>query len=460
MSSILCQIHPVSVSNPSQTIVVSRSLFREWNCRTRQTIQISVGNKSMNVRVIEGKSEDATILLPRPISRQLCIPHFGEVRATYNNRELRIGPVLAILTTGASNSPASPFGDRSNLFRHFLTAGQDNKPFFYVFTPNMVNWRQRTVQGWFIRKDESGQNRWFRHIAPLPDVIYERVPNRRAEALPHVEECRLRLQTLGNCKMFNQGFFNKWSVHEKLFTHELVSENIPETVHDLDEHSIRDLIERHKMVYLKPTGGSLGLGILRITRDPKNGYYCRFRNNEKNILRHYNSLEALLVNHFGPELAPLRRYLVQQGIRLVKYKDRPVDFRVHLHKDKTGQWKVIGIGAKVAGAGCVTTHGRTGGSIIAVSELLSLAFPGQETEIEEKIAETSIRIALAMESTMPGPLGELGLDIGVDHHHKVWLFEVNSKPGRHIFHHPTLHQAGQKSARCITEYGLKLAQFI
>ncbi|SDW97725.1 YheC/D like ATP-grasp [Marininema mesophilum] len=459
MSSILCQIHSVSFSTPSQAIIVSRNLLREWRCR-KKSIKISVGNKSLTVRTIEGKYEEPTILLPRLICRKLCIPRFGEVRASYTNRELRLGPVLAILTTGATNSPFSPFSDRTSLFRQFLTAGHENKPFFYVFTPNMVNWRQGTVQGWFYQQDEMGNYRWSRHLAPLPDVIYERVPNRTAEALPHVEECRERLRNLTHCKMFNQGFFNKWSVHEKLFTHELVSENIPETIHYLDEVSIRDMIDRHKMVYLKPTGGSLGMGILRITRDPQNGYYCRFRNGERNVLQHYQSLDNLLYNHFGTELTSLRRYLVQQGIRLVKYNGRPVDFRVHLHKDKTGQWKVIGIGAKVAGAGCVTTHGRTGGSIIAVSELLTMSFPGRETEIEEKISETSIRIANAMESTTPGPLGELGLDIGVDHHQKVWLFEVNSKPGRHIFNHPTLHHAGHVSARCITEYGLNLAQFV
>lgn len=52
------------------------------------------------------------------------------------------------------------------------------------------------------------------------------------------------------------------------------------------------------------------------------------------------------------------------------------------------------------------------------------------------------------------------MDMGLDTNHHVWLFEVNAKPGRHIFYHPYLRAAGRESARYITEYSLKLADFI
>lgn len=79
--------------------------------------------------------------------------------------------------------------------------------------------------------------------------------------------------------------------------------------------------------------------------------------------------------------------------------------------------------------------------------------------MENRIKETSIRICNALEGHVKGPLGELGLDIGVDYQQKVWLFEANSKPGRHIFLHPSLWDAGKQSAHYITDYSLKLAKF-
>ena len=220
------------------------------------------------------------------------------------------------------------------------------------------------------------------------------------------------------------------------------------------------MIDKYGMIYLKPSGGSLGLGIFRITRDPDGGYYCRFRNGDKNILHRFRSLEKLIRYAFGNQKSRIHRYLVQQGIRLIKYQGRPVDFRVHMHKDRTGEWQIVGIGAKAAGPGSVTTHVRTGGSLLSASELLYKVFGMDGPRVEAYIRNAAIRIAKTLERQVNGPLGELGMDIGVDRNRRVWLFEVNSKPGRHIFHHPSLRQAGWRSAKCITEYSLKLANFL
>ena len=78
-------------------------------------------------------------------------------------------------------------------------------------------------------------------------------------------------------------------------------------------------------------------------------------------------LRKMIQHLFGKQPSSFHRYLVQQGIRLIRYKGRPVDFRVHMNKDRNGKWKVVGIGAKAAGSGSITTHVRTGGSL----------FPGQ-----------------------------------------------------------------------------------
>lgn len=455
MSSIVCRIHPLP---PGKAIWLSQTLMREWGCQQGQSIKIRIGGKSLITRVLGIRRRQRDILLPRSLAVQLSLPWFGETRAVFRNKELRLGPVLGILTTGFTGSSSMPFGARSALFRQFLLASKEDRTFFYVFTPEMIDWNNQVVSGWFHRKDAAGTYRWIRKSAPLPDVVYERIPNRKAEAQAPVQVCRSRLETLG-LPIFNQGFFNKWEVHEALYNHPLTPDCIPETHRSPSIQTIRAMLERHQMVYLKPSGGSLGLGIFRITRNPQGGYYCRFRNGDRNILRRFQSLPPLMTQIFGRQMTRIPRYLVQQGIPLIKHEDRPVDFRVHMHKDRSGKWGVVGIGAKVAGLGSVTTHGRSGGSLFPASQLLKWTFPGKGADMENRIKETSIRICNALEAQVAGPLGELGLDIGVDRNQKVWLFEANAKPGRHIFQHPSLRDAGRKSAHCITEYGMKLAHF-
>ncbi|MBN2908971.1 YheC/YheD family protein [Polycladomyces sp. WAk] len=459
MSSIICRILPLS-NAPTEAVILTQPLMEKWGCNNGQSVKISLGNKMLITRVISIRRRAPIIYLPVATARQLSIPYFGEVRVTFQNRCIKLGPVLAILTTGFTGSITSPFGSRTQLFRNFLVAGQDEKPYFYVFTPEMIDWQRGVINGWFLRKDKSGHYHWERLTSPFPDVIYERVPNRKSESLPHVQQCLNRLKSLTDCRVFNQGFFNKWSIHELLHNHPLTAPFIPESALCPSINQIQEMLNRHQMVYLKPSGGSLGLGIFRITRHPTSGYYCRFREGDKNILHRFHSLDKLIQYYFGKQLHRFERYLVQQGIRLIKYEGRPVDFRVHMHKDKSGQWQVVGIGTKVAGFGSVTTHVRTGGQLLSTSTLMQKIFGDEEQYVKEAIHEASIRIAQVLEEQIDGPLGELGLDIGVDRNHQVWLFEVNAKPGRHIFLHPDLRDAGRKSARYITEYSLRLANFV
>lgn len=459
MSSIVCRVHRLA-SPLTKAIILTQPLMERWGCQNGQSIKISLGNKVLITRVAGISRRNMAIYIPASIARQLAIPFFGETRASFRNRQLHLGPVIGILTTGYTGSPTLPFGMRSHLFRHFLLAGQADKPYFYVFTPEMVDWQQGNISGWFYRRSPSGTYHWTRHTVALPDVVYERVPNRKAEALPQVKECRNRLQTVTGSQIFNQGFFNKWSIHELLANHPLVGQYIPETALYPSVENIQSMTERHQIVYLKPSGGSLGLGIFRITRHPMGGYFCRFRNGEKNVLRRFHSLNKMIQHLFKKQPSRFHHYLVQQGIRLIRYKGRPVDFRVHMHKNRQGAWKVAGIGAKAAGFGSITTHIRTGGSLFSASALLQSIFGANHQSVKTRIESVSIQIAKALEEKTSGPLGELGMDIGVDKEGEIWLFEVNSKPGRHIFHHPDLREAGRRSARYITEYALMLANFV
>ncbi|WP_124726907.1 YheC/YheD family protein [Staphylospora marina] len=457
MNSIIShiQIHP---QTPSTAIVISRSLADLWGCANGQSIRVELGNKSLITRVVRGKIKGYRIFFHPSMARQLLIPYTGQVRVAFRGKTLKLGPIIGILTTGFTGNPVTPFGVRTFLFKGFIQGGEEEKPITYVFTPDMVDWQNRTISGWYYLHHKNG---WQPIVSPFPDVVYERVPNRKAESLSHVQSCLSRLRESYHCKIFNQGFFNKWSIHQLLSNHEITREFIPETVLSPSIGTLHKMLERHSMVYLKPNTGSLGMGIFRITHHPKEGYYCRFHQGTKNVLHRFRSLEKLISHYFGsPQSSRFKKYLVQQGIRLIRHENRPVDFRVHMHKDGSGEWKVVAIASKAAGSGCVTTHVRTGGSILPTDELLAKTFRENARSVEASIRNAAILIARALEEQVNGPLGELGMDMGVDHSGRVWLFEVNSKPGRHIFQHPSYKDAGRKSAKYITDYSLKLAEFI
>lgn len=454
MNSIICQI-AVTPQVPSKTIIVSRPLIEKWKLVNGQIIKLEMGNQSTIIRVIASKLSGKRIFFSPAVARQLSLPFPTKTRAVYGHEQLRLGPVIGILTTGFTGNPQKPFGKRSVLFRSFILAGETEKPLFYVFTPEMINWHTKTVTGWYYQ-----DGRWISFPSPLPDVVYERVPNRKIESLYRVKVCIQRLKENENCQIFNQGFFNKWSIHLLLSKHPYTCDHIPETYLYPSLETIEQMLKHHQMVYLKPSGGSLGLGIFRIIHHPQKGYFCRFHQGEKNVLHRFETLDRLIQHYFSHQPRKFEKYLVQQGIRLIRYHQRPVDFRIHLHKDSLGQWRVVAIGTKMAGPGCVTTHVRTGGAILSTYELLKKVFGKEANEVQEMLKDKAITVAKALEQQIDGPLGELGLDMGIDINRKVWLFEANAKPGRHIFHHPSLREAGRQSAKYITDYSLKLANFV
>ena len=460
MDSIICKTY-INAQTPSKAIALSQTLMKEWGCTSGQSIQLKIGNKAILTRIVKANVKGNKILLSPTLAQHVTLPFVGNIRVSYTKQTLPIGPVIGILTTGYTGNEASPFGIRSDLFRSFIQAGSSEKPYIYVFTPEMIDWENHTIQGWYYKASSTrGVSRWVRHISPFPDVIYERVPNRKAESLAYVQSTLSRLKEINQCKIFNQGFFNKWYIHQILSDDPITGEFVPETYLSPSVHTLQEMLEKHQMIYLKPNKGSLGLGIFRITRHHNKEYYCRFHQGEKNVLHRFQSLEKLIKHYFGTHTNRLSHYLAQQGIRLAKFDNRPVDFRVHMHKDGEENWQVVAIGSKAAGFGCVTTHIRTGGSIVSTDELLHTLFKEDSQIVEANIKNTSIAIAETLENQIDGPIGELGMDIGVDRDGYVWLFEVNSKPGRHIFHHPSLREAGIQSAKYITDYSMKLANFI
>lgn len=105
-------------------------------------------------------------------------------------------------------------------------------------------------------------------------------------------------------------------------------------------------------------------------------------------------------------------------------------------------------------------HSRAnGGTILSSSEAIHHYFKDRGTEVEERIQRAAVELAEAIEQSLGKPLGEIGLDIGIDRNGHIWMFEANSKPGRHVFRHSSLRYVDKISLRKILDYSKYLANF-
>ncbi|GBF11754.1 YheC/YheD family protein [Tepidibacillus sp. HK-1] len=451
-----------TVDQHKDTIWLSKSLLQQLHLTPNQTIPIYFGLKEpIMVRVLQHQSNQDLLLISSLIEKKIKLPYHKKLMIKRDHRGLQIGPIIGILTSAYSGTD---FLESLKHFRHpfskfffdLLKKEGSYPAYYFVFQPGAVNWRDKTVKGIFLFPTANQKKTWEYATISLPDVVYNRVLNRGSEQNQSVQHFKQQYLQYGG-KLFNYNFFNKWEINKILANDPTIKSSIPEAHINPSLPLLKSMLKKYPIVYLKPAGGSLGKGIYKITKT-NNAYTLQFRNRQFNQSFDFKQINALFT-FLTKQPIRLNRYIIQQGITLVEYQHRPVDFRVQLHKNKRNQWKLIAIGAKAAGKGSVTTHIRTGGQLINASEFIKEIFKQDTSYVLEEIQSKSIQIAKYLEQNLNQPLGELGLDVGVDKNHHVWLFEVNSKPGRSIFKHPSLKQANEESIKSLLEYPIYLSGF-
>ncbi|WNR43368.1 YheC/YheD family endospore coat-associated protein [Paenibacillus roseipurpureus] len=448
MSLTSCMLH--AVQRTDRSVYLTSDLAKALRLTGNKTIAVKVGSKSTTLPLRLIKKSGQHMYIPLTLMASLRIPRTGNVLvAATANKELRIGPVIGILTNVEGST--SPFGSKTGFIRQVINASS-NRSFSFAFSPRSVNWVDETVTG-LIPKEGGG---WMRKTFPLPDVIYNRLSSRAADKSASMESFKSRFVRRG-VPLFNWSFFDKWDVYKMLDGDEAFK-FVPESRIDPTPENIKEMLDKHKFIYLKPTAGSLGIGIYRVTYNPKRGYFVRFRKGNRNVLIRYSKFEGLM-QMLGTGRGRLARYVAQQGIRLIEIDNCPIDFRFHLTKNGNNQWVVGAIGAKKSGKGSVTTHIRNGGQLMTPEQVLRLVYGGRAEEILENAKETAIKLAEGIEKNYDHLLGELGFDIGIDQNENVWMFEANAKPGRSIFKHPSLKDGDAATIQNVYEHCLYLARF-
>ncbi|MDF2938803.1 MAG: hypothetical protein K0Q90_4176 [Paenibacillaceae bacterium] len=229
--------------------------------------------------------------------------------------------------------------------------------------------------------------------------------------------------------------WSKWQKHLVLVREPVLREFLPDTA-VLKEESLVDFLSRYPVVFLKPSCGGGGRGVVRIsvTGEGRVEIQTTETRVEAEIPQVYNAVKSFL----GP-----KEYIVQQGVSLIRIDDRPIDFRtLLLRPGKT--WCYMGVMGKLAVRDQIVTNHCRGGSSLTFTEAMqeSRELPEEEIqELEKRLELLSRQIAAALQKRFP-LVAELGLDIGIDENLKLWLIEANTRPQYKLFRDhtdPTLY---------------------
>ncbi|RCX17313.1 YheC/D-like protein [Fontibacillus phaseoli] len=333
-------------------------------------------------------------------------------------------PIVAVLTVDDEWTQFR--GNRGN-FRDIVRMGRELDFPVYVVTAKDLKLSAKKVQGYLYNPDEK---QWKRQWCPLPQVIYNRIPQREDERRPSVRRKIDECIKHSSIQLFNPYFFNKWTLFDWLKKNRTTKALVPDTKRLRSAKSLLPMLQEYGSLYLKPESGKAGKGImlLQYEEDEKRPYRLTIQGTRNRNVVYRTGNPPLLWKRIRAETGSVP-YIMQEGIKLASYKGRHFDIRMLVQKTGKGIWTVTGVGARLAGWRRITTHVPQGGSVEDPEKLMTPAF-GQEMTafLMSRLKSSGLLIAKQIEKGSGYTLGEMSMDLGVDTDGKIWFFEANAKP--------------------------------
>lgn len=392
----------------------------------RKVQGIAVGSRKVEASVRAG--DPGTVVLSTRLARALLLPVSGggrRLRARWEDGYLRLGPLVGVLTWWRRRNP--PFGADTPLVASMSRLANKQAILLYAFTPAGLDRRHHRVRGHLY---DSAQARWQRQWLPLPDAAYDRLTSRRVANARRTRGARRYLESRLEGRFFNRAFWDKWMVHRALAQDPAWQRLLPETAPYQGAGQLRRWLERYATVWLKPRQGTQGIGIL-VARRLRDGRIAIRRASGGAATRVVRSTAQL-----ARAVAALKRpgaYIIQEGLRLGRAWGRPFDVRILVQKDGTGTWRSTKVFARVAAPGSLVANISAGGTGVRIARALAGAprsLRSKAAAIRTRIQQLAAELPPVLEQALGGPIGEVGLDLGIETSGRIRFLEANAKPFR------------------------------
>ncbi len=423
-TKVVVRTHPGIHASSEQTILLSESIVRRWRIPTDRSIQLRCGSLKLKVRVTATSTRNE-LRISYQLAHQCGIgtqPITLRLAFQAASQTIRIGPIIGVMLNRVTNTPGRRFGIITAFCRELTDACRHAGALVYFFTPDDIRSSQSTIEGWVMGPPE------YHGSFPIPDVIYNRLPSRKLDNEPSLQQFLKSAKTHWHTSIFNEKYLDKTEVFQALRHHLGSTRYLPESHACQSANQLKMMCTKYRVVFLKPITGSLGKGILRISKT-RSGYQISSSSVVGISKKEYASLNALVTAISGKLRAG--KYQIQQGLNLIEVGGRPVDFRALVQKNITNRWKVTSIVARTAGNNRFVSNVAQGGTVSTVGQTVNKSnMNGNKKGASTRLQKAALTIARGIDTKIPFHFGELGIDLALDQDGRVWLLEVNSKPSK------------------------------
>ncbi|KFM95371.1 tubulin-tyrosine ligase family protein [Bacillus clarus] len=282
---------------------------------------------------------------------------------------------------------------------------------FFYFTLGKVNIETEKILGKIY---ENGK--WIEQEFSFPDVIYN--------ASVYISDNNQQIYDY----LYDRVPFTSHSIGDKLSVYNRIKKGekfkqylIPfYELNDVD--NFFDMINRYEKVIIKPVSGHQGKGIFFIE---KRGMNYSLKEPEQVLL--INKKQLL---DFISDKIQEKAYIVQQFISCQMKSGHVYDFRLHVQRNGEGNWDITSIFPRIGPLGSIVSNMASGGYSTYLDIFLKTEFDNDWYNIQRYLERFAVSFSNHFNSLYEDVLfDELGIDVGIDKNQKLWLFEVNWRPG-------------------------------
>lgn len=407
-------------------LMLGESVMKQAKIPAQQQLSLQFGSFRQSVSVVPVPRYDG-LRISHSLARRMGLHSGTPLRLQYRSgsRTLALGPLIGVLVSrDYPQQPDKPFGSITMFCRELVDACRNQGAYVYFFTPSAIASGSGGVEGWIY---SSG---WHRRTLPAPDVVNNRLTTRKLENQPAVQRFLQEIKQRYGAQVFNEKFLDKSEVFEALKNDGSLRRYLPESYVLRNLAMLKSMGSRYPVLFLKPVRGSLGKGIIRLSRYGTEGWQASFtiaggtkKATYPSMAKFFSSISAKLKT---------KRYLIQQGLQLIESGGRPIDFRALTQKNSSGKWTVTSIVGRIAGNQHYVSNLARGGTLATVRDAVAKSnLPAAyRADVSARLSRAALEIAKGIDAYIPEHFGELGIDLALDAGGRIWLLEVNSKPSK------------------------------
>ncbi|WP_409303880.1 YheC/YheD family protein [Peribacillus sp. SCS-155] len=319
-------------------------------------------------------------------------------------------------------------------YAYSVVAKAEGVDFFY-FTPGKVNIKKRTILGKIYEKGE-----WVEKSFPFPDVIYNASYPGTEKAEEIVDYLYERIPFTSHSVGDKLGVYQRIERGEEFKSYLIPTEEIKEI------NQVYEMLDRFPEVIIKPLSGSQGGGIVLIKKAESGDFDITESGTDHSLTK--EELSILLTDRIKE-----MEYLVQPFMAFKMKEGQVYDFRLHVQKDGKGNWTITTIYPRVGYIGSITANLGSGGYTCYLDGFLQKQFQDTWYDMKRTLEIFALSFAAHFDTLYDDSFDELGIDVGVDGDERLWLIEVNWRPGP-----PVAFNCELDVARNLVHYAKYLAE--